>query len=278
MFGYVRIDAGTLSREEKARFRSIYCGVCESLCRAAGPKGRMALSNDAAFLAAVLSALYEPEETAGKGTCAAHPVKKHDFVSSEMTAYAADINLLLGFYNCLDDWADDGSRLKKLGAKQLMDAFLAARARRSRQAWAIEKQLGRLRRFERERSQDILGAADCFGCLLGEVFAVREDMWAGALRSMGNALGRFIYIMDAWDDARRDEKKGRYNPLKALREQPDYEQRVFDLLETQMALCAGAFETLPIVQDMGILRNIIYSGVWTRYSVKRRDAAGKGNE
>ncbi|MBQ4450907.1 MAG: hypothetical protein II912_00870 [Clostridia bacterium] len=277
MFGYVRIDPGTLGKAEKARFRSIYCGVCECLRSAAGPKGRMALSYDAAFLAAVLGALYEPEETAGRGVCAAHPVKKHAFVLSEMTAYAADIDLLLAFYNCLDDWADDKSRLKELGAKQLMDAFLSARARRMRQAFAIEKQLGRLRRFERERSGDVLGAADCFGSMLGEVFAYRDDMWAPALKSMGAALGRFIYIMDAWDDARRDEKKGRYNPLKDMRALPDYEERVYDLLQTQMALCAGAFETLPIVQDIGILRNIIYSGVWTRYSIKRRDAAGEEN-
>ena len=116
--------------------------------------------------------------------------------TSEMTAYAADIDLLLAFYNCLDDWADDKSRLKELGAKQLMDAFLSARARRMRQAFAIEKQLGRLRRFERERSGDVLGAADCFGSMLGEVFAYRDDMWAPALKNMGAALGRFIYIMD----------------------------------------------------------------------------------
>ena len=34
------------------------------------------------------------------------------------------------------------------------------------------------------------------------------------------------------------------------------------------------FEKLPIVQDAGIIRNVLYSGVWTVYS-RRREAAEK---
>ena len=33
---------------------------------------------------------------------------------------------------------------------------------------------------------------------------------------------------------------------------------------------AIAFETLPLVQDADILRNILYSGVWTRFSLLQR--------
>jgi hypothetical protein len=32
-----------------------------------------------------------------------------------------------------------------------------------------------------------------------------------------------------------------------------------------MAECAKGFERLPIVENVDILRNIIYSGVWTKY-------------
>ena len=36
-------------------------------------------------------------------------------------------------------------------------------------------------------------------------------------------------------------------------------------LTSLMAECAKSFERLPIVENADILRNIIYSGVWTRY-------------
>ena len=39
-----------------------------------------------------------------------------------------------------------------------------------------------------------------------------EDYWSGTLRSMGSALGRFIYIMDAVIDLDKDAKSGSYNP------------------------------------------------------------------
>ena len=32
-----------------------------------------------------------------------------------------------------------------------------------------------------------------------------------------------------------------------------------------MSQCAEAYEKLPCIQDAAILRNVLYSGVWTRY-------------
>lgn len=91
---------------------------------------------------------------------------------------------------------------------------------------------------------------------------------------MGGALGRFIYLIDAWDDAAKDERHGSYNPLLPLRREPDYEERVYQILTMEIAECAMEFEKLPIVQDAGIIRNVLYSGVWTVYS-RRREAAEK---
>ena len=45
-----------------------------------------------------------------------------------------------------------------------------------------------------------------------------------------------------------------------------------------MAECAKGFEKLPIVQDIDILRNIIYSGVWSKYNNKKSEQAKKNKE
>ena len=274
MFGYVTVDAETLSPEERARFRRIYCGVCSCL---PGMRGRFTLSYDSAFLALVLNALYEPEETLEKAHCPVHPFSKHEKECSEITAYAADINIILFYYSLLDGWTDDKSAVKKVISDTLKHSFEAAVQRQPGKAVAIEQALKQLSGLEKARTADIDAAAGCFGHLLGEVFAYRDDMWAGTLRAMGDALGRFIYICDAWDDADKDKKNGAFNPLLPLRDEPDYEERVFEMLKLEMAACADAFERLPIVKDINIIRNVIYSGVWTKYSAKRKqDKGGDG--
>ena len=83
---------------------------------------------------------------------------------------------------------------------------------------------------------------------------------------MGAALGRFIYLMDAYEDYRQDIKNGCFNPLAMLHEEKDYEQRVEDILSMEMAQCMEAFDYLPLEQDAQLLRNILYSGVWSRYA------------
>ena len=57
--------------------------------------------------------------------------------------------------------------------------------------------------------------------------------------------------------------------MRAYREQNDYEAFVKESLTLLIAECTDAFETLPIVQDMDILRNILYAGCWTRYQLKQ---------
>jgi hypothetical protein len=74
----------------------------------------------------------------------------------------------------------------------------------------------RIERGERKKNHEIDVPANIFGKLLGELFIYRADIWEGTLRAMGEALGRFIYMMDAYDDFPSDEKKGNYNPLLAL--------------------------------------------------------------
>ena len=44
-----------------------------------------------------------------------------------------------------------------------------------------------------------------------------------------------------------------------------FEEQAEKILLMMMAECSKAFERLPIVENTEILRNILYSGVWSRY-------------
>jgi hypothetical protein len=103
--------------------------------------------------------------------------------------------------------------------------------------------------------------------MLGEIFAWKQDEWYDELKTLGFYMGKFIYLMDAYEDLDRDEKKDAYNPLRALREEHEQDFEVLcKLMMTSMASeCAKSFERLPILQHADILRNILYSGIWSKY-------------
>ena len=265
MFGYVNISQEGLTESEIGRFREVYCGVCRSLRLGEGHLCHLALSYDFAYLALLMNALYEPVEERGEKRCAPHPAKKQPYAVSRYVEYAADMNALLFYYSALDGWMDDKNYLKLAFSKALEKRARAVGGKYPRQAESIKSELKRLSEYEKERVSDMDAAAACFGRLLGEVFVYDEDEWAGYLRRMGYSLGRFIYYLDAWDDAEKDEKNGSYNPFLSIRKNDDYEETVKNILTLEIADCAMAFEKLPIVQDVNILRNVLYSGVWTKY-------------
>ncbi len=260
MFGYVTASMQELTSAQKERWGSVYCGICRRIGQQSTLLSRAVLRYDCAFLAMLLMSLYEPEEAAGESRCLAHPVKKKPWVDNAYIRYAADMNVALGYYKALDDQLDDHKLSGSAMAAALKRSMAAMESRYPRQCQAIEAALLELSRLEKENSPDIDGAANCFGRLLAEVFSCREDLWAPTLRSMGFALGRFIYLADALCDLVSDQKKHRYNPYLAAGVDP---QAGREHLTLAMAACSEHYERLPLVQDKEILDNIIYSGVWT---------------
>ena len=103
--------------------------------------------------------------------------------------------------------------------------------------------------------------------MLAELFDWKEDMWSNELRNMGYYMGKFIYMMDAYDDLPEDIKKDNFNPLISVKEKcaEGFETYCESALSTLMAECARSFERLPILKNASVIRNILYSGVWTKY-------------
>jgi len=133
---------------------------------------------------------------------------------------------------------------------------------------------------EKKQNRDIDLMAGIFGEMMSEIFAYRKDEWEDELRNIGSYLGKFIYLMDAYEDLEEDRKKERYNPFAGRCENPDFEEEVRTILTMMMAGCSREFEKLPIIENVEILRNILYSGVWSRYEFlkkKKEEGAGEGN-
>lgn len=277
MFGYVITNCKTLSDEQRDRFRAMYCGLCRTLKRRYGNIERFTLSYDLTFVAMVLSALYEPEETAGTERCASHPFREHAYIENTFMDYAADMNVLLGYHKCMDNWQDDRNPLFAGAAALLKNAYEKAGNARPEQAAAIEEWMRDIRLCENEGCMEIDVPVNLTGKMFGSLFSPKDDVWKEHLFNMGSALGRFIYFMDAYEDLKADVRRKKYNPLKSVMDQPDYEAFCKDAMTMMLAECADEFEQLPIVKDADLIRNIIYSGVWARYGyIQQKLAKSKG--
>ncbi|MBQ3000147.1 MAG: hypothetical protein IJD63_00190 [Oscillospiraceae bacterium] len=275
MFGFVMADIKELTHEQQKRYNSIYCGICRRMRLRSGGAARLGLSYDVTFLAMLLMSLYEPEEEGGKRACNFHPIRPRPWVDNEFVIYGADMNIALAYYNALDDLEDEGKLSAKAAKKIFEKEMDTIRGLYPEKCRVIEENLAQLRALEKESCPDPDKMAACFGALLGELFLYKEDLWADRLRSLGDALGRFIYLADAAIDYRKDGEKGQYNPFIAANMDRDWD--VFEnILVSLMERCTGYFEQLPLVQDKKILDNILYGGIWLQYRQKQRQQSRGG--
>ena len=257
MFGLVTANWKELTKEQQQRYGGVYCGICLRIREQSGQLQRMA------FLALLLMSLYEPEEESGPLRCGLHPLRKRSWVDNEYIRYAADMNVALAYYHFLDDWNDDG----KYSAKKLAAVFGKSLPRIEetypRQCAAIKSAIRELSELEKINCANPDEPAHTFGKLLAELMVYKPDLWETELRTLGDALGRFIYLLDAAVDYDKDKKKGKYNPYLAMGMEKDWPRWEEYLINT-MGAAAEHFEMLPLVQDKGLLDNILYSGVWVK--------------
>lgn len=270
MYGYIQICKPELKFREFDEYRAYYCGLCRRLKEHFGIMGQFFLSYDLTFLVLLLDGLYEPESTHKRGHCIAHPFKKQQFVQSEITSYAADMSLLLTAYKLDDDWKDEKNHFHRILGKLIHGKSQKVQDCYAQKAACMEQELLALSKLEQQQCTNPELPASCFGRVLAEVLAYKEDVWEEKLRDIGFHLGRFIYLADAFDDLEHDKKHHCYNPFLSQDEHdPAFHEACEQLLRMMIAPAAAAFEYLPIVKNAEILRNILYAGVWTSFRRRR---------
>ncbi len=262
MFGYIICNKETLEEQEKARYQNIYCGLCRTLGKKYGMMERLSLSFDMTFLALFLTALYEPEEKKQNFTCGIHPMHKKTGIENPYIEYAADMTVAMAYYKCQDDWEDEHKWISKKYGDVLKKSYKKVQEKYPRQCECIAKSIRELKAIEKDGQSKADEAVNCSGRMLAEIFVYKEDFWSQSLRIFGYELGRFIYLMDAAMDYKKDIKKNNYNPLIKMQKKPEDMESV---MTVAIGRATQQFEDLPIVQDAQLLRNILYGGVWQHY-------------
>ena len=248
--------------------------MCKTLAKRAGHAGRVILSYDAAFLALLLDSLCQQPVHGAQKRCLVHPLKKRFMVNNNPAVeYASDINILLAYYNLKDKWQDEKKLAGPAGMLVLRKGFNRVKKRYPALAQDIGNELTNLQRLEQQRCEHIDEASEPFAGIMKRVFEfyVQDAAMKEALGWIGFNLGKWVYLLDAYDDIEDNIKSGSYNPLltqfqyEGKEDIPSFKHRIRE--ETEFTLVYSlsemekAFSLLELQKNQGILENIIYRGL-----------------
>lgn len=315
MLGYVLPDKGELKVKEFEIYSSYYCGLCKAAGARHGQIPRLVLSYDFVFLAMLMAAISETTDKIEEFRCFVHPAKKRNYLlrTSEID-YAADMMILLGYHNLKDDFQDEKSPVGLIGKTALSGAYKKINVNLSEKSRVISERLAELGKLEKENCSSLDQVAEPFAKLMEELMDFQDyiqvqeqnqqvqrqnkqaqeqnqqvqeqnqvqnkhaESLRYAYRRIGYHLGKWIYLIDAFDDIEKDVKSGSYNPLirqfsfdTGENEGEDissFRNRIRDSVKLNIMLylssIAEVFELLPVKKNKNILENIIYVGLLRR--------------
>lgn len=280
MFGYVLVDKPSLRIREYDYYRATYCGLCHAMGKCTGCLSRMSLSYDITFFALLREMLDGTEIKFTEKRCIRHPIKKIQTVDiNSQLEYSAYISGILSAGKIADNLTDEKGA-KAAVAKLCWVLFSKMRKKSSAalpEMFAlISQKLDKLLlEVEEKRVASIDVPANIFGDMMGELLSYGlENEKKIIAKNIGYRLGRWIYIVDAFDDYEKDRKSGSYNPFVLLYGANDFSDEDFEsiskMLEAELALAFSALELLDEDKDKNrseIIKNILCMGMPA--SVKR---------
>ena len=138
LFGYVRICKPRLTCGDYEIYRGTYCSLCGALGRRYGPFARMTLNYDMAFYALLALSVGEEDPPFRPGRCDYNPAKRCLRCRCPALDCAADVSMLLAYYQWRDK-LEDGSFWERLLWALPGLFFLCAGRKAGKRAPDVEK-------------------------------------------------------------------------------------------------------------------------------------------
>lgn len=273
MFGYVIVDKPSLRIREYDYYRATYCGLCHAMGKCTGCASRLTLSYDTTFFVLVREMLDGTKVEFVKKRCVRHPIKKIETVKiNPQLEYSACVGAQLAYGKVVDNINDEkgmkrfvANICKVLFSRMDMKSFDQIPA----MAGFISEKLEIISQIEEERTKSIDTPAEVFGDMMAGLlsygFEGEKKMIA---EKIGKRIGRWIYIVDAFDDYESDRKSGSYNPFVELYDGKDFSDddllSISKMLEAELSIAFSAIELLDDDSDKNrseIIKNILCLGM-----------------
>ncbi len=222
MFGYVRIYKPQLRICEYEQYKAVYCTLCKELGKGYGPFARMLLNYDYTFVALLYMALHKQQPCVERKCCVFNPLKRCSYCKGDREGFRLTCAMTAEmYYHKLSDNVADSGWLASLGWRFLR---LTARPMR-RKAKKLYPQIDALvercmadqAAAEQAEDSSIDSAAEPSARLISELaqMVAANDTDRVVLKDFGYFFGRWIYLIDAFDDMADDVKKNSFNPFAA---------------------------------------------------------------
>ena len=268
MFGYVIIDKPNILIKDYQTYRSYYCGLCKSIGKTNGNLMRFTLNYDIVMLALLAFNYEECEPVFKKGKCPVHCFRKIEYVDNNVLfERISDINVILGYYKVYDDVLDENKhKAIKCG---ITPYYKKSAKRMPKFDLSVKEGYDRLRKEEKDKNT-ISVLSDIFGSILMSAGDAVTDKCDSTLRELLFYVGKWIYIIDAYDDIKKDFENHSFNPF--LRENKNLDDIFFDNAEAEarrllyecLDKISSAYNKMKITVSEGALSNIIYLGLKNR--------------
>lgn len=256
--------------KDYAEYRAYYCGLCKSIGEINPQLMRLTVNYDIVMLSILAHNYAKIKPEAGMGRCVIHPIGKkfailkHDQVQEKIV----DINTILGYYKLKDDISDENSGKKKIAKDYIKGKYKKAAKRIPGFDSIISKiyeDFDIIQKNKGNLSELIEKSAE----MLSEVGKEACPGYDDSLDVFCRNLGRWIYLIDAYDDLWKDYKSNSYNPLimgKELTEEivEDLTTMVRANLNDYIRKIRDSYDTMDITISEGPLSNVIYLGLQAR--------------
>jgi hypothetical protein len=261
-----------LKMKDYEKFRSYYCGLCKSIKKNIGNLPRFTLNYDMTFLAVLLDSLKDERTAYEKQVCMAHPTKKKVvIVDNDAIKYAAYFNTILSYYKLMDNYADDSS-LKSLILTYALKPYMKNYPAEILSVKAeVEKKLRVLSDIEASPAgRTVDEISHPFADLTGYILSEYSDENREELYWLGYNLGKWIYVIDAYDDLEKDMLGKKFNAIEAVLNtsksgfaelSEEVGVRVDFLLTTCARQCMACLDKLPLRKNEELLHNILQYGL-----------------
>jgi len=261
MFGYIQPNKDELRFREYMEYRAYYCGLCKCIGRRFNELSKLSLSYDCTFLALFLSGMAGSESTE-KCRCAYKPLAKPRMaaVEDDCIRFAADTDIILAYKKLDDDWQDEKKAVALAGKGLFASAAKKAKENNPELYQAVEKGMSALAEIEKRNSPELDAAAHAFAGMMESIALcapVEDNVNRLAFSKLMFHLGRWVYLIDAWDDREKDAKRGCYNPFNAAKAGRD---RAEFLINYSLNQAIEAYELVNITTHQSLLDNIMLDG------------------
>lgn len=211
MFGYLTTDFPNLYVKDVVLYKAAYCGLCKSIGRTCGTKGRFLLNYDLTFLSVFIHNVLGEDLEIKKQRCILHTILKRPVaIPDAVSMRIAALNVILAYYKLSDNVIDEGKgRLKRSFFKK---AYKKAKKAEPVFDGIVKKHYDALRALEKSSSDSIDFVADPFGTMMKEITAeLVKDKFNENIGELSYNLGKWIYLIDALDDFDKDKKSKSFN-------------------------------------------------------------------